>query len=112
MSPEAFDGKRSIQTDIWSVGVVLYFLLKGSLPFPQEHPSERLFAVLTKEFDPLPETVPGSLRSVVERALQKPPENRYQTTGVMRDDLQRALVGIAHPTLAKTEVLNIDNDDV
>ena len=41
MSPEAFDGKRSVQTDIWSVGVVLYQLLNGSLPFPHVRSKRR-----------------------------------------------------------------------
>jgi len=107
MSPEAFDGKRSIQTDIWSVGVVLYQLLAGSLPFPQEHPSERIFAILTKEFPPLPNEVPQSLQRIVAKSLAKMPENRYQTSGDMRGELNKALVGIEHPTLAKTEVLQI-----
>ncbi len=109
MSPESFDGKRSIQTDIWSVGVVLYQMLKGSLPFPQEHPSERMFAVLTKEFEPMDESVPFDLKRIVEKALAKLPENRYQTTTEMRDELQKSLVGIAHPTLAKTEMLKVEN---
>lgn len=112
MAPEAFDGKRSVQTDIWSVGVVLYQLLKGSLPFPQDHPSERMFAVLTKEFEPLDDDVPASLRAIVARALQKQPENRYGSTTEMRDDLQRALIAIAHPTLAQTEVLHVRPADL
>jgi serine/threonine protein kinase len=107
MSPESFDGKRSVQTDIWSVGVVLYQLLAGALPFPQEHPSERIFAILTKEFPPLPNDVPNSLQQIVAKSLAKQPENRYQTANEMREELNRALVGIEHPTLAKTEVLQI-----
>ena len=107
MSPEAFDGKRSVQTDTWSVGVVLYQLLAGSLPFPQEHPSERIFAILTKEFPPLPNEVPPSLQRIVAKALAKQPEYRYQNSHEMREELQRALVGIEHPTLAKTEVLHL-----
>jgi serine/threonine protein kinase len=107
MSPEAFDGKRSVQTDIWSVGVVLYQLLAGSLPFPQEHPSERIFAILTKEFPPLSNDIPNSLHRIVAKSLAKEPENRYQTAGEMREELQKALVGIEHPTLAKTEILQI-----
>ncbi|HEY0426549.1 MAG TPA: WG repeat-containing protein [Pyrinomonadaceae bacterium] len=105
MSPEAFDGKRNAQTDIWSVGVVLYQLLKGSLPFPQDHPSERMFAVLTKEFEPLPDEILSDLRQIVRKALAKQPEQRYLSAEDMREDLQKALIGIAHPTLAKTEIL-------
>jgi serine/threonine protein kinase len=105
MSPESLDGKRSIQTDIWSVGVVLYQMLKGSLPFPQEHPTERMFAVLTKDFEPLSDEIPADLRRIVGKALQKLPENRFQTTSEMRDELLKAHVPLAHPTLAKTEVL-------
>ncbi|MBX7171418.1 MAG: serine/threonine protein kinase [Pyrinomonadaceae bacterium] len=107
MSPEAFDGKRSVQTDIWSVGVVLYQLLAGNLPFPQEHPSERIFAILTKEFPPLPNEIPNSLRQSVAKALAKSPENRFQTANQMREKLQRVLLEIEHPTMAKTEVLHI-----
>ncbi|MBS1792275.1 MAG: WG repeat-containing protein [Acidobacteria bacterium] len=105
MSPESFDGKRTVQTDIWAVGVVLYQLLMGRLPFPQEHPSERMFAVLTKDFEPLGDEIPEALRRIVARALAKLPENRYATTSEMRDELSRAHVSLAHPTLVKTEVL-------
>jgi serine/threonine protein kinase len=104
MAPESFDGKRSIQTDIWSVGVVLYQLLKGSLPFPQEHPSERMFAVLTKEFEPMPAEIPTDVQRIIQRALSKTPENRFQTAGEMRSILQKVLLNIAHPTYAPTEV--------
>lgn len=107
MSPEAFDGKRTVQTDVWSVGVVLYQLLNGTLPFPQEHPSERMFAVLTKEFAPLGPHIPADLREIVEKALQKLPENRYQSAAAMRDDLASALNRLNNPTHAKTEVLDL-----
>ncbi len=107
MSPESFEGKRTVQTDIWSVGILFYSLLADKLPFPQEHPSERMFAILTREFVPLPNHIPNSLQQIVSKALAKSPENRYQTAKEMREELNRALVGIEHPTLAKTEVLQI-----
>jgi serine/threonine protein kinase len=107
MSPESFEGKRTVQTDIWSVGVVLYQLLMGQLPFPQEHPSERMFAILTREFESLPNDVPNSLQGIVGKALAKSPGDRYRTAREMSQDLQQSLIGIAHPTLAQTEVLHI-----
>ncbi len=112
MSPESFDGKRNVQTDIWSVGVVLYALLADKLPFPQEHPSERMFAILTKEFESLPAEIPQNLQRIVAKALAKQPENRYQTTSEMRDELQKALLGIAHPTFAETEVFHIPTENL
>lgn len=45
MSPEGFDGKRSVQTDVWAVGVNLYQLLTGELPFPQKEPSALIAAI-------------------------------------------------------------------
>jgi eukaryotic-like serine/threonine-protein kinase len=99
MAPEAFDGKRNVQTDIWSVGVVLYQLLKGTLPFPQEHPSERMFAVLTKDFEPLPAEIPPALRRIVEKALRKNPSERFQSAREMRDELRNYLNAPFQPTV-------------
>lgn len=106
MAPEAFDGKRNVQTDIWSVGVVLYQLLKGSLPFPQQHPTERMFAVLYKEFEVLPDEIPENLHEIIRKSLAKLPANRFQSAREMGEALQTALLQITHPTFAATEVLN------
>jgi serine/threonine-protein kinase len=99
MSPEAFDGQRSIQTDIWSVGVVLYQMLNGRLPFPQERPSERMFAILTKEFEPISGDVPQTLRSIIQKALAKDPQGRYPSAAAMYRDLQAAVSPIAQSNI-------------
>ncbi|MDQ6786913.1 MAG: serine/threonine protein kinase [Acidobacteriota bacterium] len=95
MPPEGFDGKRSVQTDVWSVGVNLYQFLTGSLPFPQKEPSALIAAIMMREFEPLPPDVPNNLQNAIARALAKQPENRYATAAEMREDLRRILRGEA-----------------
>jgi serine/threonine protein kinase len=62
--------------------------------------------VLTKEFAPLASDIPADLRAIVEKALQKLPENRYESAAAMRADLEKALNRLNNPTFAKTEVLD------
>jgi serine/threonine protein kinase len=89
MSPEALDGKRSVQTDIWSVGINLYEFLTGKLPFPQKETSVLITAIMMREFDPLPDNFPPTLKSVITKALAKHPEYRYFSAREMREDLGR-----------------------
>jgi serine/threonine protein kinase len=97
MSPESFEGVRSVKTDVWSVGVLLYHLLTGKLPFPLGRPTEIMYAVLMTEPAPLPEDeIPPFLRQIVYKALEKDreliegqPPRRYQTAAEMREDLEK-----------------------
>lgn len=89
MSPEALDGKRSIQTDIWAVGANLYRFLTGKLPFPQKEPSALFPAIIMRDYEALPADIPQSLKTVITKSLAKLPENRYQTAVEMREDLQK-----------------------
>lgn len=93
MSPEAFDGKRSFQSDIWSVGVNLYQFVSGKLPFPQKEQSVLIPTIIMKEPEPLSSEVPLNLQKIIYKALEKEPGNRYQTAGSMQDNLQKFLSG-------------------
>lgn len=93
MPPEGFDGKRSVQTDVWSVGVNLYQVLTGKLPFPNKEPSALIAAIMMREFEPLPADIPQNLQNVIAKALAKQPENRYAVASEMREDLRRVLRG-------------------
>jgi serine/threonine protein kinase len=104
MAPETFDGKRNEQTDIWAVGVVLYQMLAGVLPFPQTETTALFGAIIMREPEPLADEIPARLKEIVAKALAKLPENRFQTAREIREELQKVLVALTHPTFAPTEV--------
>jgi hypothetical protein len=93
MAPEAFDGIRSIQTDIWSVGVMLYKLLTGVLPFPEREWSSLLKSILTRDHSPLPPSVPAHYEDIVRRCLAKDSARRFRSAEEMANELNR----LAHP---------------
>ena len=84
MSPEQCEGRGLIdsRSDVYSLGVVLYELLTGRVPFPGEGFGEILVAHLTKEPE-LPSTlnpaIPPELDAIVMHAIQKDRARRFQT---------------------------------
>jgi serine/threonine-protein kinase len=88
MSPEQARGVKEIhqRTDVYSMGVVLYELLSGDLPFYSEHPGDLLVMIMTAQEQPLGERVPqlaGPLSDLVARSMAKRPEERYRDAGEM-----------------------------
>ena len=103
MAPEAFEGKRNEQTDLWSVGVIFYQLLAGHLPFPQDDLASLMGAILKRNPDPLPLSVPMPLQQVLACCLSKDPAQRYKTATEMRAALRTAMEAIQRGGYSPTE---------
>lgn len=99
MAPETFDGKRNTQTDIWAVGVILYQLLTGNLPFPQKEMMPLIKALAMKDPAPLPASIPPDLQTIVKKALAKELPDRYKTADEMAKELREFLQKNSEETL-------------
>lgn len=114
VSPEQAQGRRlGAESDLYSLGVVLYELATSRLPFEGDTP----VSVALKHVNDVPVSprqvnpnIPPALEAVILKAMQKDPARRYRSAEEMREDLMRVVAGrpvAAQPGVADTTVMPV-----
>ncbi len=107
MSPEQIRGEKlDGRTDVFSAGCILYELLTGSRPFSGESATSILYNIVHESPEPILDKnheVPQEVQEVVDRALAKRPEDRFQTAGEMAKELEKIL-SVYRKTLPRTTI--------
>lgn len=95
MAPEIAHGRYGREVDVYAIGVMLYEMLTGNVPFDGESTGEILMKQLSAEPDL--SSLPAAVRPVLERALAKDPEKRTPTASQLAQEFSAALHGTTSP---------------
>jgi len=122
MSPEQIRSSAEVdaRTDVWALGVMMFELLSGRLPYPSPDPQTLFVEIATKAPPRLGEVVrgiPQPLAKVVDRCLRHARDERYPTAAELGKDLRRAIASTPElaarlPHLAQVDDAFVDRRDL
>ena len=120
MSPEqARGGKVDHRTDIWAIGAILYEMITGKQPFKGDYDQVILFLIMSQDPRPISKmrlSVSMELERIVNKALAKYPDKRYQNIDELSEDLRREQnklnyfrTGFVRAKLIKDKIIALKN---
>jgi eukaryotic-like serine/threonine-protein kinase len=93
MAPEILHGEApTTQAGVWSLGVVLFEMLTGELPFTGKSPFELGMDIMIGKRKPLPMDIPAGLRAIIQRCLMHDRKYRYRSAADVLTHLQSEFV--------------------
>ena len=114
MAPEQLSNSTiDARVDIFSLGILFYEMLSSRLPFRGDHQAAMMYSIMNEEPEPINKylsEVPSEMLHVLNRALEKNPEDRYQNVHDMVIDLRRLKKqtgGISHHAATHEHLENI-----
>ncbi|HTJ80328.1 MAG TPA: serine/threonine-protein kinase [Polyangiaceae bacterium] len=96
MAPEQASGREDLdgRADVWSLGVVMYEALSGTLPHEAPNYNALMVRILTQDVDPLltrKPDLPPALCAVVDKCLRRDRDQRIESAGALEQQIERAL---------------------